>query len=279
MNKMKIIASVFLSALVFSNCTTLELNSKWAENNIIIDGLDNEWSGSYNFLEDEKAAVSVRNDSAHLYLIFKTMDNQVMQKIFSNGLTVWIDPSADEKKSFGIHYPIGMITWNKSQLYDPPDWGAPEEREKRLKEKSKIMLNELEIITVNERGTQNISFIKPNGISAAIKDTVGTFIYEMKIPLISPIGSLYNLNILPGSMINIGIETGEIDRQSIMEQKSPGSGMPGVGKEGRGGGIGKGGGMGRGNQSAMKNMLEPIKLWISLTLSIENKQIDNNDAK
>lgn len=141
------------------------------------------------------------------------------------------------------------------------------------------MLNELEIITVNERGTQNISFIKPNGISAAIKDTVGTFIYEMKIPLISPIGSLYNLNILPGSMINIGIETGEIDRQSIMEQKSPGSGMPGVGKEGRGGGMGKGGGMGRGNQSAMKNMLEPIKLWISLTLSMENKRIDNNDAK
>lgn len=276
MNKLKIIVPAILSTIVFNSCGSVQVTSKWAEQNIIIDGLDNEWSGSYNYLEDEKAAISARNDSTYLYLIFKTMDNQVMQKIFSNGLTVWIDPSSGEEKSFGIHYPIGMIAWNKSQLYDPSDWGAPEEREKRLKEKSKIMLNELEIITVNERSTQSISLINSNGITAAIKDTVGTFIYEMKIPLISPIGSLYNLNIIPGSTINIGIETVEIDRQSMMEQKSPGSGMQGGG---RGGGMGKGGGMGRGNQSAMKNLLEPIKFWISLTLSTDNKQIDNSDAK
>ncbi len=64
-----------------------------------------------------------------------------------------------------------------------------------------------------------------------------------------------------------------------------GGGMLGDGREGgmgggrRGGMMGKGGGMGRGNQSAMKNMLEPIKFWIRLTLSTANNPIVNSDAK
>lgn len=277
MNRIKNFVYVFLSAVVISGCSSVQLNSKWSKQNIEIDGFDNEWYGSYKFLEDEKAAIGVRNDSTHLYLVFKTIDNQVRQKIFSNGLTIWIDPSADKKKSFGIHYPIGMMDWNRYQLYDPAEWGTPEEREKRLKEKSKVMLKDLEFITPVGRSQFEYSVDNPYDIKLALKDTTGTLVYELKIPLTPPVSSIYDLNINPGSKINIGIETGEIDRQSMMEQKSPGSGMPGGG--GRGGGMGKGGGKGRGNQSAMKNMLEPIKFWISLTLSTGNNQIDDVDAE
>ena len=157
------------------------------------------------------------------------------------------------------------MDWNKSQLYDPVDWGTPDEREKRLKEKSKIMLNELEIITPLGRSQHNYSMSNPYGIELALKDTIGTLVYELKIPLTQPIGSMYDLNLITGSKVNIGIETGEIDRQSMMDKKSLGGGMPGGGREG--GMMGKGGGKGRGNPDAMKNMLEPIKLWISLTLA------------
>ncbi len=276
MSRIKMIAYAFLSAIVFSSCATVQLNSKWSKQNIEIDGLDNEWSGSYNFLKDEKMAFGVRNDSEYLYLVFKTIDNQVKQKIFSNGLTVWIDPSADEEKSFGIHYPIGMMDWNKSQLYDPADWGTPEEREKRLKEKSKIMLKEFEIISSVGRNQFEYSLGNPYNINFALKDTNGTFVYEMKIPLTSPIGSISELKIIPGSKINVGIETGEIDKQSMMDKKSSG-GMMGGGKGG--GMMGKGGGMGRGNQSAMKDMLEPIKFWVSLSLADGNKTVESSDAQ
>ena len=250
-------------------CKEIEMTSQWNQHNIEIDGIDVEWSGSYKFFEDEKAVIGARNDSTYLYLVFKTVDNQTMQKIIGNGLTLWIDPSGEEEKSFGIHYPIGIMDWNKSQLYDPANWGTPDEREKRLKEKSRIMLNELEIITPVGRSQHKYSMSNPYGIELALRDTIGTLVYELKIPLTQPIGSLYDLNLITGSKVNIGIETGEIDRQSMMDKKSSGGGMPegGMGGGKGGGKMGKGGGKGRGNQSAMKDVLEPIKFWISLTLS------------
>jgi len=264
-NYLKVVLSLFSISIFTQGCKEIEMTSQWNQHDIEIDGIDLEWSGSYKFLEDEKAVIGARNDSTYLYLVFKTVDNQTMQKIIGNGLTLWLDPSGEEEKSFGIHYPIGMMDWNKSQLYDPVDWGTPDEREKRLKEKSKIMLNELEIITPLGRSQHNYSMSNPYGIELALKDTIGTLVYELKIPLTQLIGSMYDLNLITGSKVNIGIETGEIDRQSMMDKKSLGGGMPGGGREG--GMMGKGGGKGRGNPDAMKNMLEPIKLWISLTLA------------
>jgi hypothetical protein len=268
MNKIKILASVFLSAIVFSSCATVELNSEWAEKNIIIDGLDNEWAGSYKFLEDQKAVISARHDSTHLYLVFKTMDNQVMQKIISSGLTVWIDPSGDEKKSFGIHYPIGMMDWNKSRMYDPTDWGTPEEREKKMQAKSRIMLGEMEIITSDGRSQHSVSIYNPYGIEIALNDTSGALIYEMKIPINSPESSLYSYSLTGGAKLSIGIETGEMDKKDMMAQRS-GGGMPegGMGGGKGGGKMGKSGGKGRNNPDAMKNMLEPVKFWINLTFA------------
>ena len=203
------------------------------------------------------------------------MDNQLMQKIFSNGLTVWIDPSSDEEKSFGIHYPIGMMAWNKSQLYDPSDWGAPEEREKRLQAKSRIMLGEMEIVTSDGRSQHNVSIYNPYGIEIALNDTSGALIYEMKIHINSPESSIYSYSLTGGTKLSVGIETGEMDKKDMMAQRS-GGGMGG----GKGGGMmGKGGGKGRGNPEAMKNRSEPTKFWINLTLSNGNKPIDSSDAK
>lgn len=276
MGRIKMIAYTFLSVIVFSSCATVQLNSNWSEQNIEIDGSDNEWSGSYNFLKDEKMAFGVRNNFEYLYLVFKTIDNQVKQKIFSNGLTIWIDPSADEEKSFGVHYPIGMMDWNKSQLYDPADWGSPEEREKRLKEKSEIMLKELEIISSVGRSQFEYSLGNPYNINFAIKDTNGTLVYELKIPLKQTEDVISDLDIKHGSIINVGVETGEIDPQSMMNKKSSG-GMMGGGKGG--GMMGKGSGMERCNQSAMKDILEPIKFWVNLSLADGNQSVNSGDAQ
>ena len=276
-NYLKVVLSLFSISIFTQGCKEIEMRSQWNQHNIEIDGIDLEWSGSYKFLEDEKAVIGARNDSTYLYLVFKTVNNQTMQKIIGNGLTLWIDPSGEKGKSFGIHYPIGMMDWNKSQLYDPADWGAPEEREKRLKEKSKIMLNEMEIIAPVGRSQYKYSMSNPYGIELAIKDTIGTLVYELKIPLTQPIGSMYDLNLITGSKVNIGIETGEIGRQSMMDRKSSGGGMTGGGREG--GMMGKGGGKGRGNQGAMKDVLEPIKFWINLTLSTGNDPANYRNAK
>lgn len=273
----KIVLSLLFISMLTQGCKETEMISQWKQQNIEIDGTDAEWSGSYKFLEDEKAGISARNDSTYLYLIFKTIDNQTIQKIIGNGLTLWIDPSGEEGKNFGIHYPVGMMHWNKSRLYDPADWGTPDEREERLKEKSKIMLNEMEIITSMERSQHNIAMNNPYGINLSLKDATGILIYEMKIPLAPPNNSMYDLNLSPGSKINIGIETGEMDRQSMMDKRPSSGGMPGGGRSG--GMMGKGGGKGRGNPDAMKNMLEPIKFWISLTLSTGNEPTEHNSTK
>lgn len=281
MHRIKIIAYVFLATFVISGCATVQLiNSKLPEQNIEIDGLDNEWSGSYTFIEDEKVVIGAKNDDEYLYLVLKTMDRQIKQKVLSNGLTIWIDTEADEKKNFGIHYPIGMMDWNKSQLYDPADWGTPEEREKILKEKSKIMLKEMRIISPYGRSEFDLLMKNPFGVEIAFKDTTGIFIYEMKIPMVSPEESMYSYALPPPAQIKIGIETGEIDKEKMMSQRS-GGGMPSGGMGGgKGGGMmGKGGGMGRGNQSPMKNMLEPVKFWISLSLADSNKSIQHSDDK
>lgn len=262
--------AVFLlfTTLLLQGCKEIEMTSQWKQENIEIDGRDMEWSGSFKVIEGQKAVISARHDSTHLYLVFKTMDNQVMQKIISSGLTVWIDPSGDEKKSFGIHYPIGMMDWNKSQMYDPADWVTPEEREKKLQAKSRIMLGEMEIITSDGRSQHSVSIYNPYGIEIALNDTSGALIYEMKIPINSPESSIYSYSLTGGTKLSIGIETGEMDKKDMMAQRS-GGGMPegGMGGGKGGGKMGKGGGKGRGNPDAMKNMLEPIKFWINLTFA------------
>lgn len=262
-NYLETILTLLTVVFFTQGCKEIEVTSQWNQQNIEIDGLDYEWSGSYKFLEDEKAAIGVRNDSTHLYLVFKTMDTQLMQKIMKNGLTVWVDPSADKEKSFGIHYPIGMMDWNKSRMYDPADWGTPEAREKKLQEKSRIMLNEMELMTPGGRSFYNVSMYNSHGIEIALNDTSGALIYEMKIPINSTESSLYSYSLTGGTKLSIGIETGEMDKKDMMAQRS-GGGMGG----GKGGGMmGKGGGKGRNNPEAMKNMLEPVKFWINLTFA------------
>lgn len=266
MNRIKNFAYVFLSAIVISGCTSVQLiNSKLPEQNIEIDGLDNEWSGSYTFIEDEKVVIGAKNDNEYLYLVFKTMDKQIKQKVLSNGLKIWIDPEADKEKKIGIHYPVGMMLWGNMQIYDPADWGDPAEREQKLKEKSKLMLKEMGIISPYGRSEFDLSMNNPFGIEIALKDTTGALVYEMKIPMVSPEESMYSYTLLHTSQIKIGIETGEVDKDEMMSQRS-GGGMPSGGMGG-GGMMGKKGGKQGGKSGAMRNMMEPIKFWVDLYLA------------
>lgn len=272
---------IILISLLVLGCKDIEIKSIWSEKNISIDGTDHEWSGSYTFVGDEKVAIGAQNDNDYLYLVFKTIDRQVKQKVIGNGLTIWIDPDGGEEKSFGIHYPVGMISWGNTQIYNPKDWGTPEEREKRLKEKSKLMLEEMAIISPYGRSEYGLSIKNPFGIEIALNDTSGALIYEMKIPIRSPESSMYSYLLTDDTKISIGIETGETDKKEMMAQRSGGGLSSGGGMGGgKGGGImGKGSGKGGGKQSAMKNMLEPIKFRLSLTLSSGDKPIDKSDDK
>ena len=72
----------------FTGCSSIpEVVSTRNNNDIKIDGKQEDWGNSFIPVKDENVAVAFKNDGENLYICFITSDDQKIVKIMSSGLT------------------------------------------------------------------------------------------------------------------------------------------------------------------------------------------------
>ncbi len=226
-----------------------------------------ESTSSFQYFEKEKIGISVSNDSARLHIVVKTIDRDTRAKIVRAGMTLWFDSTGSEKKIVGIHFPLGLeaegiaapthTRGSKEELDPSNDFSGYEA-------KMHTILQNAEIIgpgPLDKTKSSKSSLAETRDIHLTMSDTLSGLTYELDLPL-SAIGAFRSLASASSGPISLGILTGELHRQ-IRASGNPESGPNGgMGMRGSRGGS-RGGFRGSGD----KENIEPIELWMKLSLA------------
>ena len=79
--------------VMFVGCGMREMDSKWCDRTISIDGIDSgaEWENARYFFEKEKVTVGLMNTENILYLRLSTYDQKLQRQLLALGFTIWFD--------------------------------------------------------------------------------------------------------------------------------------------------------------------------------------------
>ncbi len=132
------------------------------------------WQTAQVYDSENDLTIACANDSSHLYLRIETENEETIQKLFSLGLVVWLDPSAHFKKSYGVQYPL------------------PGERSVSANTLSEMSEQKVKDVRFQKIGLEGfgtkIPIVLPvseleSGFNAAIAITpTGLFSYQLKLP-------------------------------------------------------------------------------------------------
>ena len=255
------------SILISSGCSgQLKLDSHWRDRDVVVDGQQNEWHDRMTFVEKQNVSIGVFNDSEFLYLSLVTNNQAVRRQMIGLGFTLWLDPAGGNKKTFGIHYPLGRFGNGAIMPGGPPADGdeMPSDVPKPDFEKA---LQEFELIGPGKDERQRFPLTGAKGIVMEIEISNEALIYEIKIPLNQSEEYPYAIQAQSGKAVGVGFETAELDREALRERMGRGGfgdGRPGNGPTGiPPGGMGARGRMGGGRFKTP----EPFKLWTSIALA------------
>jgi len=230
-----------ICSLLLSNCSGLELASIRATKAVSIDALTSDWPDS-GWAEKDGLRFAVMNDDENAYIALVALKPDLRRQIMFRGLTVWFDPLAREKKTIGVHYPLGMTRGSRRSGEGDP-----------LAQTGQGQM-EFEYISPLEQGPVRMPLIAGRGISIRINNEQGSLVYELRIPLKSASDKPYSIESTPGTKISVGFEI---------------SGLEGVGNPSAGGG-----GRGRGRipvsgapaRGAITPM-EQLEVWAATQLA------------
>lgn len=260
----KFIASSLSILLMITNltgCKSIELSSRWRDQEVAVDGINNEWGNATTFLEDQNALIGVMNDEDYLYLSLITNDRFLGNRMTLMGLTLWFDPKGGKKKAFGIQYPLGLQEIGAPMM---GDWQEPDPDSENRRQMIEQSLSEIKFLGSDEDDWDMMSLSDAPGIEAKVNATNGTFVYELRIPLAHSEKHPYAVGAEVGKTIGIGLETQQPDRGRMTGMRGGGmrGGDMGPRSGGRPGGFGSPpGGMGP------REMLKPLKWWGKLRLT------------
>jgi len=97
-----ILLNLLLILIIFVNCNNIELNSKWRDREISIDGMQFEWENALLNIKNEKINLGLLNDDEYLYICLVPLDQDIIRQAMTQGFTVWFEPNGNPKKKLGI---------------------------------------------------------------------------------------------------------------------------------------------------------------------------------
>jgi hypothetical protein len=230
---------------VLASCRSpFELTSHQRTGDIIIDGNAVEWDGKTMVLREHQATLGVQHDDEFLYLCFTTSDRQAQFQILGRGLTVWFDPEGKEKKSFGVHFPMGM----EAPLRMLPRTGQPDIDVLGIA--LQRIRPEMELLGPGKDERRRVTIGQVGGINARLGRQQDLLIYELKVPLKFSPDHPWSIEVVPTNALSIGLEAEPLSVERLPSQRTN------VPTAGRGRGRGSGGNIqGPGDQP------EPLKIW------------------
>ncbi len=278
-----------MTVLALTCCGGAEFASMWKQSAIVVDGNGDEWEGAMVYLEDQKCAFGIQNDSTALYVCLKTGDRATQMKFMANGLTLWFDGTGGGEKNIGVKFPVGMAGLRGDRASEGDDMmqSAPQggmqgsmqgsmqsgQMSEAMRLRTEQMYNTIELSqtsTSNDAVRTTLAMAsKAYKIKAAIRDTLGVLTYEMMIPLS---GASYAAGASLGKTMSLVLESGEMKMPSGTQ--GGGGGMGGGGMRGGGGGMGgggmRGGGGGmRGGSGGMSGNMGSMREQLKLSLQVK----------
>ena len=217
-----------------------EVTSFRNNNEIVVDGKQEDWGNTFTSIKDQNAAVAFRNDDENLYICFITSDNQKIVRILSSGLTIWLYPQ-DAKDVIGIKYPIRKSSEDfRSVVNEKGESMELSDINGRIQKLLKVQ-DELIIVDENNIGVFSSSPDVSKGFRAKIGYAMNQLIYELKIPLTKNKDfTQFVFKANPQDNIRVKFESEKVQNKSIDNEQEGNS---------RGGNEGMGGRRGRGGNS------------------------------
>jgi len=259
--KIKIFGFAILFVFGFFGCSSTEIiQSNLLQNHIAVDGNQDDWNGKLKFIEEENVAIGFQNDDKNLYICLATADKANSIKLLSMGLTIWFEPENGEQK-IGLQFPKQRNKTSPRNLMGK-NRSQNEENDFDVSVKT-MMQNQNEFSLINE--DEEVIFVSPISGNHGYEIKIGTqnqqFIYEAKIPIGNNRLATMPIDIYPGEMVTVLLESGKIDMESVRRNSETDGGMQtGGGQGSRGGrGAGKADGIKRSETSALEFELK-VKL-------------------
>jgi len=270
-NKMSVLLFVLILSLIFQiGCSTLEVESKWRDREIKVDGKSDDWLGALYYFENKKVSVGFLNDESYIYICMIAEDRLLRAQVMRQGFTIWFDPDGGKEKIFGIKYPIGIQGRGSQEI--PMRMREEEQEREKFRETFEGSMAELEILGPGKDEQKRMPVEDAKGINIVLKPSSGILVYEIKVPLFASEQHPYAAGARAGSSIGLGLEIPRMDMSAMRERmgggRPGGIGMPGGGR----GGMGGGGGMGM-RSGRRPQMPKGLKVWITVKLASESSTV------
>jgi hypothetical protein len=282
-----------LAAILFfsSACSTLQLNSRWNSQGVVVNGRPDEWQGDLTYIKKDDFSLGLRNDDRYVYVCLYTESRMMRSMAQARGLTVWFDPNGGRSKVFGIQYPMGraalqqilqqMSEEERQDLIGKIQQGDQDARRKM----AQLMMRDAVILGPQKNAQVQIPITELTDVEVRMSLSSQFFVYELKMPLAVSEQSPYAIGASTGLPLGVGIEIQGMARFPGGAGGGRGGGSAGMGGEMGGGGgedvVGEGGGgagMGGGRGGGMRGGMSGsrprgtsgVKFWAKVELAKSN---------
>ena len=257
------VALPLVSAAVLGACSSApEIISSAPKQQIQIDGSAREWGASMYEIKGKGVLAGVQNDSNAVYVCVEGTSIGTSRAMLRTGVTVRFDPGTGDEHRFGIKFPSAN---GKDEKDDEGEFS-------RI-----IPGNELEVLSASDKVLYRVSSISSEreyGIKVALRDSAGTAVFELKVP-VHAAASGPSIGTVPDGKLKIDLVIPELRNGGEGARHAGGrGGEGGMGRGGRGGEMGGGGRRGGGEsgegneQSQSEKPHSAPTTTVSLTVSL-----------
>lgn len=177
-----------------------------------IDGSLNDWEDGLTYVNDEPVSVGAFPTDSLLYVAVSIQDRESIRSVAANGLILWVDPTNEQERSYGIHFPIGLRRQHGGQ----PGEGDASRSSVESSLIDQLSLSELEIVR-GDSARRRIPAQFSSGLRAEAVLSPGSLIYEVAIPIgegmsrASGDAERLGLEVALARTVSLGLETPEPD--------------------------------------------------------------------
>jgi hypothetical protein len=254
------LSAVLLLFFFLREARGAQIPSAWRKGDVRIDGVADEWAGRLIPLAGLPIDLGVQNDGSFLYVCVQTKDEATKKQILAVGLSLYLDASGKEDRTFGVRFPVGRIGTEDA---DVPDTGDAQFT--RALDLS-VAGGELVVLGRQDVGRMRVAEALP--LQVALGEDAGVLVLEFRVPLAFSVETPHAIETKPGQTIALGIETTppKAKKQRVDESSS---GFSRGGRRGSGG-FGRGrGGRSPGEKSMARSFGKALKSWLKVSLATE----------
>jgi hypothetical protein len=249
----------------------IQEGSVWAPANVKIDAKLYAWNNifqAYNKTID--VFYTVANDASNLYLVMKSVNQSINNKILGGGInfTINTDSKKKEKDAFTVIFPLVDLASLRKQImqFARGMGGQPQELDSAaiasLRKRAVSLSKEIKLVGFKDVPDSVISIYNEYGVKAFTDfDNKGALIVEIAIPL-----KYLHLSASDASSFAYNIKLNGIQVNALFPGASSGFGSGGVSVNTSfsGGGSSK---MAAAGLSDLENMISPTDFWGKYTLA------------